>query len=124
MSTSIETMNKILNFYSEKKNIYNMKMEYIDSREGKRFMMISYYRDRYSRPINKLDISIIWKENGGEWIKSEENCIAMRNQENQFGVFQYDELEFFDRLGMKICDEASHETGQFIEDWWGAKQKV
>lgn len=124
MVTSIEMMNKILNFYSEKKNIYNMKMEYIDSKDGKRFMMISYYRDQYSRPINKLDVSIIWVEENGLCSKSDENCIAMRNQLNQFGVFQYDELEFFDRLGMKICDEASHETGQLIEDWWGAKQKV
>lgn len=123
--TSMEIINKIVDFYEKKHNIHKAKMEYVDCIDEKRFVKISYFRDQQTRPINKLEVTVIWKEKEGLIINSDENCVAAKNQFNEFGLFQVDELEFFDRLGhsMKICKEATNETGQQIEDWWGAKHK-
>jgi hypothetical protein len=121
MIKSNEIMKKILDFYEKKENIYKMHLEFIDHAEEKRIMLVSYYRDLHTRPINRLDITIIWSEKDGEIIQSDENCIAMRNRLNQFGMFEADELKFFDQLEMIICPEASNETGQDITDWWNSK---
>ena len=118
-NTSLDIRNRIIDFYAKKTQIYNLKIEYIDSEIGIRYMKISYYRDQCVNPINKLEILVQWKEVNGLYTKSDENCISMRTKLNQFGIFQSDELEFFDRMEMRICDEATSMTGQLIEDWWG-----
>lgn len=111
-------INKIKNFYKNKKNIEQLEIEVDDVTDyDVRVIHVKYRFKSYEDVTFKVIIT--WSEKETLILHDpERNIIAKFDNNDDIHYFDNEELEFFDRSGFSIDKHFSDKTGQRIEDWY------
>ncbi len=121
MLTGEQVYNEIIEFYKNKKDIYDFVVEDNDLLEEVfRFVHVSYKHNKDDSAKNRVRVSMMWDEKDGEFMKYEsKNCVYKIDMFGEYRLLEDDELKLFDIFDFEICDKASKATKQEIYDWFG-----